>query len=94
MERRDEDVDYLVRIGVVVPIHAREIARGVDGPRRIREHVASPGQRRRIGGVLLVTSLDEHHPHIEREGSDEQEQQQAASEQDQDLSALIGAASC
>ena len=43
---------------------------------------------------MLVTSLDEHHPHIEREGSDEQEQQQAASEQDQDLSALIGAASC
>ena len=52
------------------------------------QHVSSAREGGSIGGVLLISSLDQHHPHVEGEGGDEQERDETACEQDQDLAAL------
>ena len=71
----------------------------VVGRSLIRQHVSSTREGGSIGGVLLVASLDKHHPDVEGERGDQQERDETACEQDQDLAALPasprrGTASC
>ena len=60
----------------------------------VREHIASPGESSGVGGILFVAPLHEHHADVERKGGDQEEREQTTREEDEDLTALAGAASC
>jgi hypothetical protein len=83
---------------VIESVDARDRTRGVNGlisgqpgigahavEVRTRLHVSSSGERARIGGVLLVASLEEDHADVECKRGDEHDEEERAREQDQDL---------
>ena len=94
VDRRDVDVHDLIRIGIVEAVVDREATGGVLGLDLVGEDVASSGQGCGVSRVLLVASLDEHHPDVERECGDEEQRDEAPGEEDEDLPAFPGAASC
>ena len=52
------------------------------------------GERSGVGGILFVSSIDKHATDVEGQGSDQQQGDQPACEQDEDLTALAVVVSC
>ena len=90
------DVDDLVRIRVVIPVRQCDFACGGAGLRAhpgglhtVRlENVARARERCRVGGVLTIAALEQHHTNVIRKGSDDKKRQHPPSEEDENLTAL------
>jgi hypothetical protein len=89
--RRHVDVDVLVGICVLVTIDSRDLASGGLRGDRVREDEPGSGQRSGVRGILFVAPLDQHAAHVEGEGRYEEERDKPTCEQDEDLTALVGA---
>ena len=67
---------------------ACDLASGRFGLCLIRQHVPCPGKRRGVRRVLLVASLHQHHPDIERERCDQEQGDEGTGEEDEYLPIL------
>jgi hypothetical protein len=88
VDRWDEDVDGLVRIGVVEPVLSSQVSGGRLRFRGFRKDETRPRERRGVSRVLLVVSLEQHHSGIERVCREDEEHRHATGKKDEDLTTL------
>src|SRR5438046_6524493 len=88
MDRWNKNVDGLVRVGVVEPVHLGEFPGGRLRFRGLTQDETRPSERRRVGRVLLVASLQQHHSRVERERGEDEQPDDPEGKEDQDLTTL------